>query len=344
MRANVSVKTVSNVANGYRHVSAETRRRVEETIAELGYRPNMAARSLRSGRSNVIALAVPFLDMPYFAEIAQHIVRAAAERGWIVLIDQTDGNHERERVAVAGIRDHLIDGLIVSPLTLTAEDLAQRVDATPLVLLGERVHHVSTDHVLIDNVAAAREATLHLVEIGCTRIAAIGAQQDDVGFTAQLRLEGWRDALSESGLPVDARRIAAGEGWRRADGVTAMARILNAGAPPDGVFCFNDLLALGALRELSRRGIRVPDDIAIVGFDDIDDGRFSTPTLTTISPDKAAIARLAVEIVAHHLGDDAELQPQEMFAPYRLIKRESTGDYTPDPAAEEATAATPTST
>lgn len=340
--ANVSIKTVSNVANGYRHVSAATRARVEQAIAELGYRPNMAARSLRSGRSNVVALAVPFLDMPYFAEIAQHIVLAAAEHGWTVLIDQTDGNHERERLAVAGIRDHLIDGLIVSPLTLTAEDLAQRMDTTPLVLLGERIHHGPTDHVLIDNVAAAREATLHLAALGRKRVAAIGAQQVDPGFTAQLRLQGWREALLESGLQADPEQAAPAESWRRADGATAMARLLDAGPTPDAVFCFNDLLALGALRELSRRGIRVPDDVALVGFDDIEDGRFSTPTLTTVAPDKAAIARIAVNLVAHHLGDETEPSPQEVFAPYRLIERESTrGPAADQPDEESGTAPLP---
>jgi DNA-binding LacI/PurR family transcriptional regulator len=323
-RANVSIKTVSNVANGYRHVSAPTRTRVQQAIAELGYRPNMAARSLRSGRSNIVALAVPFLDMPYFAEIARYVVQAAAEQGWTVLIDQTDGNHERERLAVAGIREHLIDGLIVSPLTLTPEDLAQRVDATPLVLLGERIHHGPTDHVLIDNVAAAREASLHLVAIGRKRIAAIGAQQVDPGFTAQLRLQGWHEALERSGLPAGADQVEFAETWRRAEGTTAMARLLDAALPPDAVFCFNDLLALGALRELNRRGIRVPDDIAVVGFDDIDDGRFSTPTLTTVAPDKAAIARTAIDLVAHRLSDEAGPSPQEVFAPYRLIEREST--------------------
>lgn len=138
LRANVSIKTVSNVVNDYPYVSASTRQRVEQTIAELGYRPNMTAASLRSGRSGVIALAVPFLDMPYFAEVAQHVVEAAAERGWTVLIDQTDGDREREADVTAGIRDHLIDGLIVSPLALTAADLGERRESIPLVLLDRK--------------------------------------------------------------------------------------------------------------------------------------------------------------------------------------------------------------
>jgi DNA-binding LacI/PurR family transcriptional regulator len=178
--------------------------------------------------------------------------------------------------------------------------------------------------VLIDNVAAAREATLQLVEHGRTRIAAIGAQLAGPGFTAELRLEGWRSALDEAGLEAAADRIVAADAWRRADGAAAMAQLLDAAEMPDAVFCFNDLLALGALRELQLRGIRVPDDVAIVGFDDIDDGRFSTPTLTTVAPDKERIARTAVDLVARRLGDESDDAPQEVFAPHRLIEREST--------------------
>lgn len=316
---------MSNVVNGYPYVSTATRARVEQAIAELGYRPNMTARSLRSGRSDVVALAVPFLDMPYFAEVAQHVVQAAAERGWTVLIDQTDGDREREKVVTAGIRNHLIDGLIVSPLALTADDLAQRADTTtPLVLLGERIHHGPADHVVIDNVGAAREATLHLVARGRRRIAAIGAQRVDPGVTARLRLQGWREALGESGLAADQELVAPAEAWRRADGAAAMARLLDVQRAPDAVFCFNDLLALGALRELHEQGIRVPDDIAVVGFDDIDDGRFSTPTLTTIAPDKAEIARTAVDLLARRLGPDRDAPPRELCARHRLIEREST--------------------
>lgn len=327
LRASVCIKTVSNVLNDYPHVSASTRQRVELAIAELGYRPNMTARSLRGGRSGVIALALPFLDMPYFAEVARHIVDAAAERGWTVLIDQTDGDREREKVVTAGIRNHLIDGLIVSPLALTADDLAERTDSSPLILLGERIHRGPADHVVIDNVAAARTATLHLAELGRRRIAAIGAQSVDPGLTSRLRLQGWREGLREAGLVAHRELVASAPHWRRIDGAVAMAGLLDASEPPDAVFCFNDLLALGAVRALHERGIRIPSDIAIVGFDDIEDSCFSTPTLTTIAPDKAEIARTAVELLARRLGPGRDAPPLEVFARYQLVVRESTRGY-----------------
>ena len=324
LRASVSIKTVSNVVNGYPHVSGATRERVERAIVELGYQPNLTARSLRSGRSGVVALAVPFLDVPYFAELAGHVVDAAAERGWTVLVDQTNGERERERLVTSGAWSQLIDGLILSPLALTVRDLATRNDSRPLVLLGERIHDGPADHVVVDNVAAAREATLHLVSIGRKRIAAVGVQHADRGVTGVLRLQGWREGLLEAGLTPRKELMAPVEGWRRIDGAQAMATLLAGDEPPDAVFCFNDLLALGALRTLHERGIRVPEDVAVAGFDDIDDGRFSVPTLTTISPDKREIARQAIDLLARRLATTEAGSPQEIFAGQRLVIREST--------------------
>jgi DNA-binding LacI/PurR family transcriptional regulator len=323
-RAGVSVKTVSNVVNGYVHVRPDTRTRVEQAIAELNYRPNLSARNLRKGRTGVIALAVPELDLPYFAELARHVVAAAARHRWTVLIDQTEGSLEQERTVAAGIRDHLIDGLIISPLALSADDLAADFDGTPMVLLGERVDHGPADHVVIDNVSAAREMTLHLAGLGRRRIAAIGAQRSPEGASARLRLLGYREALAEAGLDYDEALVAPAGAWHRADGAAAMRSLLDSGARPGAVFCFNDTLALGALRALAEAGLRVPEDVAVAGFDDIEDGRFSTPTLSTVAPDKAEIARLAVELLAARLDHGADTPPRELSASHHLALREST--------------------
>ncbi|HEY0696909.1 MAG TPA: LacI family DNA-binding transcriptional regulator [Micromonospora sp.] len=323
-RAGVSVKTVSNVVNGYQHVRPATRARVEAAISELNYRPNLSARNLRKGRTGLIALAVPELDIPYFAELARHVVTAAAEHGWTVLVDQTGGSIEQERVVAAGIRAHLIDGLIFSPLALTAEDLQVEADGAPMVLLGERVRHGPADHVLIDNVAAAREVTSHLLGLGRRRIAAIGAQRTAEGVSARLRLAGYTEALEHAGIGYDERLVAQAAVWHRAEGAAAMRGLLAGGVRPDAVFCFNDTLALGALRALHEHGLRVPEDVALAGFDDIEDGRFSVPTLTTVSPDKERIAQLAVELLAGRLETDQDTPTREMSAPWRLELREST--------------------
>lgn len=322
-RAGVSIKTVSNVVNGYVHVAPDTRARVQDAIDALGYKPNVAARQLRSGRSGVIALALPELQSPYFAEVAGLIVQAAELRSWTVLIDQTDGQADRERNLVAGLRRHAIDGLIFSPLALAGEELAGGGD-TPMVLLGERIWHGPADHVAIDNTAAAADATRHLAGLGRRRIAAIGAQDRPSAATAHQRLAGYHQALAEAGLPAEPMLVAEVDSFHRADGAAAMTRLLDLPEPPDAVFAFNDLLALGAIRALLTRGLRVPQDVAVAGFDDIEDGRFSTPTLTTIAPDTAMIARLAVDLLAERL-EEAPEPPREVRVGHRLIIRESTG-------------------
>jgi DNA-binding LacI/PurR family transcriptional regulator len=324
-RAGVSVKTVSNVVNGYLHVSDGTRAKVDAAIAELDYRPNIAARNLRRGRSGIVALALPELEVPYFAELARHVVDAAHARGWTVLIDQTDGAREREELVLDGYRNQLIDGLIMSPVAVGPRELAERRDVTPTVLLGERVYDGPDDHVSIDNVAAASTAVGHLLGLGRRRVAAVGHQEQPTSGTARLRERGFRAALAAGGQDVDPDLVVDVGAFSRAEGAAAVDRLLGLADPPDALFCFNDLLALGALRRLHERGVRVPDEVAVVGIDDIEDGRYSTPTLTTIRPDKERIAELAVELLSERLnGSGPARPPRELEAPYDLVVREST--------------------
>jgi DNA-binding LacI/PurR family transcriptional regulator len=322
--AGVSIKTVSNVVNGYAHVSAATRERVQNALDSLNYRPNLSARSLRGGRSGLIALAVPELDAPYFAELSRHVVRAAEARGWTVLIDQTDGLAEREQLVLDGIRAHLIDGVIFSPLASGVPELTARRDTTPMVLLGERVSNGPADHVVIDNVAAAQEAVAHLVDLGRLRIAAIGEQHRRSAGTARLRSKGYAAALRAGGLLPDPDLVRSTESYHRADGAAAMTELLALSAPPDAVFCFNDLMALGALHTLHARGVRVPDDVALMGFDDIEEGRYSTPTLSTVRPDKSAIAEAAVDLLARRLAGGVAEPPRGVNVPYEIVQRQST--------------------
>lgn len=326
--AGVSAKTVSNVVNDYVHVRPATRTRVQEAIDLLGYRPNVVARNLKSGRSGVIALALPELDAPYFAELAHHVVQAAMERGWTVLVDETGQIQDqalraRERSAVAGIREHLIDGVILNPLALDDADV-RRYGSVPVVLLGERLGSQLADHVAVDNEAAAAEATRHLISTGRRRIAVIGAQPPPFGHSARLRLRGYRDALAEAGIRYDPSLVVQVLNWRREPGAQAVPQLLGLPELPDAIFCFNDLLALGALRGLSEAGLRVPEDVAVVGFDDIEESRYAVPSLTTIAPDKEAIARSAVEHLARRL-EPGGWTPEEVTVGYTLQVRGSTG-------------------
>ncbi|HEX8079222.1 MAG TPA: LacI family DNA-binding transcriptional regulator [Jatrophihabitans sp.] len=319
--AGVSIKTVSNVVNDYPFVSAATRSRVQAALDTLDYRPNTSARGLRTGRTDLIALAIPALDEPYFAEMAGLIVEAAERRGWTVLIDQTGGDRAREKLATGGSHSHWIDGSITSPLALTGDDVADLVQQRPVVLLGERFTHATADRVAVDSVSAAREATSHLIELGRQRIAFIGAQAQ--GRTGAVRLAGYRSAILDAGRRPEQGLIVRVERFRRAEGAAAMARLLTAKRPPDAVFCANDLLAVGAIRTLLSSGLRVPQDVAVVGFDDIEEARFTTPSLTSISPDKQQIAEVSVELLCRRIREGADGPPVSVVAGHRLLVRES---------------------
>ena len=323
--AGVSPRTVSNVVNGYAKVTDVTREKVERAIAALGYRPNVLARNLATGRSGQIVVVVPYLDTPYFAELLQAIIPAARKAGYNVLIDQTDGDrdHESELIGRAS-RRFLFDGMIISPLRLAQEDLSIRDPDLPMVVLGERTSDGTFDHVGIDDVAASTEAVTHLVAIGRRRIAAIGDQPYPTGEAAQLRTRGYRAAHAAAGLPVDESLIIGTTRFNRIDGATAMATLLDRADRPDAVFCYSDLVASGAIHTLLDRGLRVPEDVAIIGYDDIEDGRYGHPTISTISPDKQAIAQLAVDRLIMRIGGSRQVPGMELRAAHRLIARQST--------------------
>lgn len=321
--AGVSVKTVSNVVNERPHVSPAMRARVLASLSELGYRPNLAARQLKHGRGGFVALAVPALDSPYFAELAARMSAEATARGFLLLLDITDADPEQERLVLSGMRAHMVDGVVFSPLAVTPAEIAARTDDIPLVLLGERSTPGGFDHVGVDSVAAAYAVGAHLVDLGRRRPAAIGDQPGP--GTGAVRLDGYLRALTAAGIEVPAARIASVDAYVREEGYAAMRRLLSLprGQRPDAVFAFNDLLAIGALRACAEAGVRVPDDIAVAGFDGIPEGRFHRPSLTTVEPDLAALTTLVLDLLLARI-EGADTEPCHRDVPWRLVPREST--------------------
>ena len=172
--AGVSMKTVSNVVHDYPHVSAPMRERVQKVIDELGYRPNALGRRLATGKTGLLALAFSDVSLPYFSELARIVSSAADRRGYRLLLEQTDGTLEGERAVVASTEAGLVDGVIFQPSVMSWSEIAQHREDVPLVLLGEGAAPLSVDHVMIDNTAAASEATRHLIGLGRSRIAFVG--------------------------------------------------------------------------------------------------------------------------------------------------------------------------
>ncbi|BDZ51958.1 LacI family transcriptional regulator [Frondihabitans sucicola] len=322
--ARVSVKTVSNYFNGYPYMRAETRARIERAVDELGYRLNVTARSLRRGSTGMISLIVPELDQAYFAELAQEVIDVAATFGLTVLVETTSGDRDRELEALSGLHRQLIDGAIFDPLALGPSDAPQLGGGLPLVILGERQFEGLADHVLIADEEVAHRAVSHLVEIGRRRILLLGAGSPGT-HTAILRRRGSEAALAEAGLPVDGDLVVSTDGWTRDAGAAATARALDDGRRFDAVFGFNDALALGAQWVLLERGLAVPGDVAVIGVDDTRDARFAHPTLTTMSPGRAQIARRAVELLVSRIREpETENGFASVTADFELIVRDST--------------------
>jgi DNA-binding LacI/PurR family transcriptional regulator len=330
-RAGVSVKTVSNVVNGYPYIRESTRDRVLSAIKELDYQMNVSARNLRSGKTGMICLAVPELSLPYFAEFADSVIKAAEEVGLTVLIEQTGADRDRELELLAGKRKHLTDGLIFSPLELGPDDRGAFSVDFPMVLLGERIFGSQHDLVTMHNVEAARAATAHLIEQGRTRIALIGAHVGEEVGSARLRTEGYLAALADADIEADPALIGEAGLWHRAEGAQAMARMLDDGTSIDAVFGLNDALALGAMHTLHVRRVQVPDEVAVIGFDDIEEARFACPPMSSVSPGREEIAREAVRLLSERIDKNApERDPVTVVAQFDLAVRESTGGVSPD--------------
>ncbi len=321
--AQVAQRTVSNVINNYEHVKPATRERVQKAVEALGYRPNTSARHLRGSRTGIIALAVPEIAAPYFAELANLIQHAAQERGLTLLIDQTSGSAEDEREVLDGFSLNVIDGLILSPLSLTADDLRAESPRVPTVLLGERIADVGHVHISMDNERAAREVTDLLFAGGCRRVAALGTQTLIGMSPAARRLDGYRASVGAHGQDVDPSLEIPSPEWSHEAGYRAVAAAWDAGAVFDGLFCFNDALALGAMRALRERGLSIPEDVAVAGWDDIVDAAYSSPALTTVSPDKAFIAREAIDRLLA-MTDGSDEGDADVVAPHALVRRDST--------------------
>lgn len=323
--AGVSVKTVSNVVNGYPYIRETTKEKVLAAIAELDYQMNVQARSLRSGKTGMIGLAVPELSLPYFAELADTVIEYAESVGLTVLIEQTGSNREREREALHGFRRNLTDGLIFSPLALGPDDVDLFKVNYPLVLLGERVFNAQVDHVTMHNVEGARAATAHLIAQGCKRIAVVGAHEGEVVGSAQLRTEGYLQALKDHGIEADPALIREAGLWHRSTGAQALFDLIEDGIEFDGIFALNDAMALGVLYALQTSGKRIPKDVKVVGFDDVEEGQYSFPTLSSVSPGRQQIARTAVNLLKERIDNPGQnIAPRRVIADYSISAREST--------------------
>ena len=291
-RAGVSTATVSRTINGTATVSAETLDRVRAAIADLDFRPTPAAQNLRRRRTGNIALVTPSIVNPFFPELVAGVHPEVARRGYSLLLIDSD-DPVREAARVAGSR--LVDGVLLVASVHPGRRLTDGPStAVPVVAFDREPATPTTAVVQCENVAGATAVVEHLIGLGHTRIAHLrGPAGLDV---AEQRADGYRKALAAAGLPVDERLVRAGE-FTEDSGYEVTLRLLAEPAPPTAVFAANDMMAVGAIAALRDRGLRVPEDVSVAGFDGIHLGRYLQPPLTTYAQPVAALARRAVDLL-----------------------------------------------
>ena len=332
-QAGVSMKTASNAVNGTGRMAPDTRTRVLAVVDELGYKANVAARNLMRGRTGAISLAVPTLKAAYLAELAEAVIEEARALDLVVYVTTyPDDGVSGSRDYLAQFNPQLSDGLLLSMAEhekLTETDL----DVTfPLVCLGSRTTVGRADRVASDDVIDARTATEYLYTRGATTIAVVGAHTpfdpgaivDATQGNAEMRLRGVVEAATTAGRAIDPRLVGVtGYDWTIGSGMRAARAIIDAGVPFDGLVCLNDGLAIGAISALRERGVRVPEDVQVIGFDDIDEAAFLTPPLSTMDSRIDWIARTALERLVARI-DRSDRAPMDLLARSRLVARGTT--------------------
>ena len=321
--AGVSTATAARALGGYGHASPAARRKVSESARELGYRPNVVARALVSRATTTVGLVVGDIENPFFAAAARGLADVMDAHGYTVLLANADEDAGRERRAVDALRARQVDGMVVVPAPgASPEHLAELVTAgVPLVLLDRAVVGVAADSVLARNVAGARAAVAHLAGLGHRRIGVV-SDSPEITSSAE-RIQGYRQALRAAGIAPEPGLISIG-GPTRDDGEAAALRLLDRADRPTAVFTANNFMTVGALRAARSLGLRIPDDVALVGFDDLDWTTLVQPPVTVVRQPVADLGRVAGERLLRRLEGDAG-PPKRIRLDANLIVRGSCG-------------------
>jgi DNA-binding LacI/PurR family transcriptional regulator len=329
--ANVAPMTVSRVINGSGYVSAKMREKVQRVIDKLEYHPNALARGLKSQRSHVIGILVPDILNPFAAELAGSIQQTVLERGYTAFLATTEQSTKREHAALSAFFDHRVAGIAVATVeTAAGNDALERFTrrGMPIVAVGRNTAPVGIDRVTADHWKGAYDAVEHLISLGHKRIAYIGASPQTAGRLR--RFHGFLEAMRAHGLSVAEELIAGpnhefGPGYsRQADGYDAMKHLLSLPHPPTAVFARNDFTALGAMSAARDRGVSIPGDVAIVGFDNVPQTAFTAPPLTTVAQPTAEQGHEAAVMLLDRIEGLAERGQREVCLDCRLIVRGST--------------------
>jgi LacI family transcriptional regulator len=320
-RAGVSVTTVSHVINNSRPVNPQTRHRVEEAMQTLGYQPNVLARSLRRGVTHTIGVILPDSTNPYFAEVVRGIEDTSFDQGYSVILCNSDNDLDKERHYTNVLVEKQVDGIIFVAAGLSSENIyALQVRGVPLVLVDRHVPEVLVDTVLTDNLLGGRLATNHLIELDHRIIGCISGPKG-VRLSSE-RIDGYRQALKSAGISLDPRMIVEGD-FQYQSGYEGSKALFNQQPSPTAIFACNDLMAIGVYRFAHENNLNVPEQLSIVGFDDVRLSAYTNPPLTTVHQSKHEMGSKAAKLLMTRIADQ-DLEPRQEILATNLIIRGST--------------------
>ncbi len=322
-RAGVSAITVSRVINNSGVVNAATRERVNRAIEELGYVPNSLAKSFRSSQTCLIALVLSDITNPFWTTIARGVEDTAEKNGFHVILCNSDENPEKESNYLQVLLQRRVDGIIIAPTTNDKNRfLMLKRHGLPCVLLDRRVDGFKCDTIVSNGREGARKMTLHLLRLGYQRIAIVAGPHTI--STAQERVEGYCQALQENQVPIEAGLIVR-DTYRQESGYASVKQLLKQERRPEAIFAGNNFIAVGALHAIRELGMQIPEDVALVGFDDIPQGSLISPALTVVSQPAYKMGVSAAESLIARLSGKYRGKPRDIVFDTSIIIRESCG-------------------
>ena len=323
--AGVSPITVSRVVNDADNVNPDTRARVEKAITELGYIPNLAARSLRSKQSFTLALILPDITSTFWTTVARGAEDAAQGGGYSVFLCNTDENPTKFTKYINTVIRQRVDGVLIAPYSMDGRQLSQLGGMNiPTVVIDRRVNHWEGDSVYCDSVAGAHALVQHLLSLGHRRIAILSGPV--ATSTAEDRVTGYCLALRKAGIPIDERLILRGE-YRESSGITLTRELIESHVNPTAIIAANNAIAAGVLEQLKILGLGVPDDIAVVCFDEMQDMERRFPFMTNVTQPAYDMGVNATQLLLSRISANGSLRPREVILPTRLILRYSCGRF-----------------
>lgn len=317
--AGVSTSTVSHVINNNRFVSEGVREKVEQAIRHLNYAPSALARSLKINQTHTIGMLLTTSSNPFYAEVVRGVEESCYQRGYSLILCNTAGDEERMNRSLETLMQKRVDGLLImcTESHLPSADILNRYPSIPTVMMDWAPFEGRGD-IIQDNALLGGElATQHLIDSGYTRIACIAGPQDKT--PARMRLQGYRNAMTKNGLEILPGFVVRGD-FEFQGGYNGMVELLALDTPPDAVFTSNDAMAVGVYHALYQAGLQVPQQMAVMGYDDIELARYLSPPLSTVHQPKDALGELAIDTLIHRLSDPDASQQTLVLTPELVVR------------------------